>query len=124
MELRTLIFAIKTRRKNYLREGIQVTSEILSKDCQRLIRPFTKTCTNWITWVIVKAGMSLDGRLTRPSMEGQWITNEQSLKDVQRLRAEVDAIIVGSTTLKKDDPSLTIRDTVLLKKEKISQKEL
>ena len=56
-------------------------------------------------------------------MEGQWITNEQSLKDVQRLRAEVDAIIVGSTTLKKDDPSLTIRDTVLLK-EKISQKEL
>ena len=68
--------------------------------------------------------MSLDGRLTRPGMEGQWITNEQSLKDVQRLRAEVDAIIVGSTTLKKDDPSLTIRDTVLLKKEKISQKEL
>ena len=111
-------------KKLLKKKGIQVTSEILFKDCQRIIRPFAKRVQTGLPWVIVKAGMSLDGRLTRPGMEGQWITNEQSLKDVQRLRAEVDAIIVGATTLKKDDPSLTIRDTILLKKRKDQPKRV
>src|SRR5690606_25031016 len=60
-------------------------------------------------WVIAKAGMSLDGRLSRPPGEGQWLTNAESRAEAHRLRARVDAILVGANTLRVDNPRLTIR---------------
>ena len=53
--------------------------------------------------------MSLDGRITRLPAEGTWITSERSRADAQRLRAEVDAILVGAETVRVDNPRLTVR---------------
>lgn len=56
-----------------------------------------------------KCGMSLDGRLTRPTREGRWITSTAARKDAQKLRSETDAILVGAETIRKDNPQLTVR---------------
>ncbi|MED5470349.1 MAG: RibD family protein, partial [Verrucomicrobiota bacterium] len=71
-----------------------------------------------LPWVIAKAGMSIDGRLTRPAEEGQWLTCRESLADAQKVRGEVDAILVGAGTVRADDPKLTIRDSKILKRGK------
>ena len=69
-------------------------------------------------WVIAKAATSLDGALTRPGNEGQWLTSEASRADAGKLRGEVDAILIGAGTLRKDDPALTLRDRAALRRGK------
>jgi diaminohydroxyphosphoribosylaminopyrimidine deaminase/5-amino-6-(5-phosphoribosylamino)uracil reductase len=90
--------------------GIEVRTGVLDQECTRLNAPFNKWITTGLPWVIAKAGMTLDGRLTRPPGEGQWITSEESRADANRLRAQVDAILIGANTLRADNPRLTIRD--------------
>lgn len=98
------------------KRGIEVTAGLL-RDCgEVLIRPWSKFITSGTPWVIAKAGVSLDGRLTRPKGESQWLTCEASRGDAQKLRAEVDAILIGAGTLRADDPSLTLRDKAALKR--------
>lgn len=92
------------------RSRIDVTAGILAEECRTLIRPFSKWITTQIPYVIAKAGQSLDGRITRPPGEGQWITNEAARAHGRRLRARVDAIIVGAETVRQDNPRLTLRD--------------
>jgi len=58
--------------------------------------------------------MSLDGRITRPPGEPQWLTNEKSRNDVQALRATADAILTSGETVRRDKPALTIRMPDLL----------
>jgi diaminohydroxyphosphoribosylaminopyrimidine deaminase/5-amino-6-(5-phosphoribosylamino)uracil reductase len=70
---------------------------------------FNKWVTTGMPYVIAKAGLSLDGRLSRPPGEGQWLTSERSRVDAMRLRASVDAILVGAGTLRADNPRLTLR---------------
>ncbi|MEM6821134.1 MAG: RibD family protein [Verrucomicrobiota bacterium] len=64
-------------------------------------------------WVIGKAAMSLDGKMTRPPGEGQWISGEASRQDVQKLRAACDGILVGAETARVDNPKLTVRSIEL-----------
>src|SRR5699024_7276637 len=51
----------------------------------------------------------LDGRTAAANGESQWITGSAARDDVQRLRAEVGAVLVGSGTLLADDPGLNVR---------------
>ena len=60
-------------------------------------------------WVIAKTAMSLDGKISRLNEEGQWLSNEQSRERVHLLRGEVDAIVTSGETVRRDNPSLTIR---------------
>jgi diaminohydroxyphosphoribosylaminopyrimidine deaminase/5-amino-6-(5-phosphoribosylamino)uracil reductase len=92
------------------RAGIPVTTGVLESECRDLIRPFAKWITTSVPYVIAKAGQSLDGRITRPPGEGQWLTNEAARAHGRRLRAQVDAIIIGAETLRQDNPKLTLRD--------------
>ena len=89
--------------------GIAVTSGVLRSECVDLLRPFTKWITTGLPYVIAKAGQSLDGRLTRPPGEPQWITSEASRAHAMQLRVRCDAIMVGAETLRKDNPKLTLR---------------
>ncbi|HEX2746603.1 MAG TPA: bifunctional diaminohydroxyphosphoribosylaminopyrimidine deaminase/5-amino-6-(5-phosphoribosylamino)uracil reductase RibD [Verrucomicrobiales bacterium] len=90
-------------------EEIEVASGVLEEECREVIAPFAKLITTGLPWVIAKAGMSLDGRITRPEGEGQWITSEVSRADAMGLRVQCDAILVGAETLRRDNPSLTLR---------------
>lgn len=89
--------------------GIAVTQGVLEEECERLLRPFAKRITTGLPWVIAKTAMSLDGRITRPPSEGQWLTSPESREIVHQLRAQVDAIIVGGKTVRRDNPRLTLR---------------
>ena len=89
--------------------GVTVTEGILAEKCAALNAGFNKWITTGMPLVIAKAGFSLDGRLTRPPGEGAWLTSEQSRADAMRLRATVDAILVGAGTVRADNPHLTIR---------------
>ncbi|MGC3991308.1 MAG: bifunctional diaminohydroxyphosphoribosylaminopyrimidine deaminase/5-amino-6-(5-phosphoribosylamino)uracil reductase RibD [Chthoniobacteraceae bacterium] len=91
------------------KHGIEVTSGVLAEECTALNRAFNQWIVTGLPWVIAKAGMSLDGRLTRPPGEGQWLTSPASRKHAQQLRARVDAILIGAGTLRADNPRLTVR---------------
>jgi diaminohydroxyphosphoribosylaminopyrimidine deaminase/5-amino-6-(5-phosphoribosylamino)uracil reductase len=93
-----------------LREaGIEVKSGVLSAECTALNRAFNRWIVTRRPWVVAKAGLSVDGRLTRPPGEGQWLTSAASREAAMRLRAESDAVLIGAGTLRADNPRLTIR---------------
>lgn len=94
--------------------GIGVVSGIGAEPARRLLRPFFKVQKTGLPWVIWKTAMSLDGRITRPPGEGQWLTGEMARADVQQLRSTVDAILTSGETVRRDNPALTIRIPELL----------
>ncbi|WP_328581382.1 bifunctional diaminohydroxyphosphoribosylaminopyrimidine deaminase/5-amino-6-(5-phosphoribosylamino)uracil reductase RibD [Streptomyces sp. NBC_00370] len=57
-----------------------------------------------------KYAATLDGRIAAADTTSRWITGPESRADVHRLRAEADAVIVGSGTARTDDPHLAARD--------------
>jgi diaminohydroxyphosphoribosylaminopyrimidine deaminase/5-amino-6-(5-phosphoribosylamino)uracil reductase len=89
--------------------GIQVISGILAPEATALNRPFNKWILTGLPLVIAKCAFSLDGRITRLPDEGPWLTGERARLDAHRLRAQVDAILIGAGTLRADNPRLTIR---------------
>ena len=89
--------------------GLKTTSGVLAEECAALNPEFHHVMTTGLPWVIAKCGMSLDGRLTRPPGEGQWITSALARRDAMKLRTRVDAILVGAGTVRADDPALTLR---------------
>lgn len=89
--------------------GVETESGILEDECTALNPEFNHVMRTGLPWVIAKCGMSLDGRLTRPPGEGQWITSPAARRDAMRLRADVDAVMVGAGTVRADDPALNVR---------------
>ncbi len=95
---------------NYLREkGIEVLSGVLEKECLELNLPFIKHITTGRPFVVMKAGMSLDGRLSYQKGKPGQMTGEKSLHRLHGLRNSLDAILIGSGTITADNPSLTTR---------------
>jgi diaminohydroxyphosphoribosylaminopyrimidine deaminase / 5-amino-6-(5-phosphoribosylamino)uracil reductase len=89
--------------------GIEVRSGILAEECVSLNEAFNKWIATGIPFVVAKCGISLDGRLTRPKSESQWMTSSAARRHAQRLRAQMDAILVGANTVRIDNPRLTVR---------------
>jgi len=63
-------------------------------------------------WVALKLATSLDGRIADRFGRSRWISGQEARDYVHWLRAGVDAIGVGGTTARVDDPSLTVRGRV------------
>lgn len=59
--------------------------------------------------VIAQFGQSLDGRIATPSGESKYLNGPGGLIHLHRLRALVDAVVVGVSTVVVDDPLLTVR---------------
>lgn len=90
--------------------GVEVVTGLLAEQvsygaleawlgAQRTGRPF-------VTW---KYAATLDGRSAAADGTSRWITGSQARTDVHRLRAEVDAVLVGVGSVLADDPQLTVR---------------
>lgn len=89
--------------------GIDVTVGLLEAEARRLNEKFVWSITQKLPFVLVKAGMTLDGKLATVTRDSQWITTEASREKSLALREEYDAIVVGSGTVAADNPRLTRR---------------
>ena len=54
-------------------------------------------------------GQSLDGFIATPSGDSQFVTGNDNIVHVHRMRALCDAVVVGAGTVAADDPQLTTR---------------
>jgi diaminohydroxyphosphoribosylaminopyrimidine deaminase/5-amino-6-(5-phosphoribosylamino)uracil reductase len=82
---------------------------ILEKECRKLNEAYTKYIKKKRPFVVVKAAMSLDGKIATRTGDSKYITSRAARKYVHKLRAELDAVMVGINTVLKDDPYLTVR---------------
>ena len=60
--------------------------------------------------VVAQAGQSLDGRIATDSGHSHYVTGPRDIRRLHRLRALMDAVIVGAGTIAADDPRLTVRE--------------
>ena len=76
------------------------------KEALRLIAPFSKHVNTGLPFVTVKLAMSLDGKICDDFGDAKWVSSEHARKTTGRLREQVDVIMVGAETVRKDNPSL------------------
>ncbi len=89
--------------------GIEVTVGTAAAAVAEQLAPYLKHRTTGRPWVVLKMASSLDARTAAPDGTSRWITGEEARRDVHRLRARSDAILVGAGTVRADDPALTVR---------------
>ncbi len=91
------------------RAGLAVEVGVLEAECREQHRGFLTVCGRGRPFVMLKLASTLDGRIATASGESRWITGPEARAAVHRLRARVDAVVVGSETALADDPELTAR---------------
>jgi len=89
--------------------GVEVVGGVLADQAAALNEPFTITATLGRPMVTWKVASTLDGRVAAADGTSRWITGPQARREVHELRAQVDAVLVGTGTALADDPSLTVR---------------
>ncbi len=89
--------------------GVTVCEGPLIEEARRFNAPYLKWVTARIPFVTAKWAMTLDGKIGTKTGQARWITGERARRAVHRLRNQVDAILVGTNTVLKDDPLLTCR---------------
>lgn len=77
---------------------------------REFLAPWASAATRGRPFVTLKMASTLDGRVAASDGTSRWITGPQSRIEAHRLRAEVDAVVVGTGTAWIDNPSLTVRD--------------
>ncbi|MEU1216084.1 bifunctional diaminohydroxyphosphoribosylaminopyrimidine deaminase/5-amino-6-(5-phosphoribosylamino)uracil reductase RibD [Streptomyces sp. NPDC005791] len=89
--------------------GVQVEQGLLADEAEA-------GNTAWLTsvrlgrpYVLWKYAATLDGRIAAADATSRWITSPEARADVHRLRAQADAVMVGSGTARTDDPQLGVR---------------
>ena len=107
---------IKMLRKN----NVDVKVGLLKNEAKSINEEFFFRHTKGRPFVRMKIAQTLDGKIALNSGESKWITSKDSREDVQYLRAESDAILVGSGTVKKDNPRLNVRN-IKINKDKFRQ---
>jgi diaminohydroxyphosphoribosylaminopyrimidine deaminase/5-amino-6-(5-phosphoribosylamino)uracil reductase len=94
----------------FLRQrGIEVVAGVLEEDAAALNRAFFTAVTLGRPHVTMKVATSLDARVAARRGARTALSSRESSRRVQLLRAEMDAIAVGSETVLVDDPLLTVR---------------
>lgn len=89
--------------------GINVQCGFLEKQAKEQNKYFLHYIKNEMPYVILKSAITLDGFIADKYGKSNWISSEDSRKDVHILRSKVDAILVGAGTVKADNPMLNVR---------------
>lgn len=89
--------------------GIDVEGGVLAEEAEAVNVAWLTAMRTGRPYVRWKYGATLDGRVAAADGTSRWITSPESRRDVHRLRAEADAVVVGSGTLIADDPHLAVR---------------
>ena len=88
--------------------GIDVVTDVLAEEVTAQLAPYLHHRRTGRPFVILKMASTLDARSVIPNGP-RWITGDEARVRVHELRAESDAIVVGSGTVMADDPELTVR---------------
>ncbi|HOJ43233.1 MAG TPA: bifunctional diaminohydroxyphosphoribosylaminopyrimidine deaminase/5-amino-6-(5-phosphoribosylamino)uracil reductase RibD [Syntrophorhabdaceae bacterium] len=86
--------------------GISVKIGLLEEEAKKLNEAFIVYMEKSRPFFIMKAAISLDGKIATKTCDSKWISNEQSRRYTNKLRASVDAIMVGINTVITDNPML------------------
>ncbi|MEU9010307.1 bifunctional diaminohydroxyphosphoribosylaminopyrimidine deaminase/5-amino-6-(5-phosphoribosylamino)uracil reductase RibD [Streptomyces sp. NPDC048479] len=89
--------------------GVQVEQGLLADQAEAGNIAWLTSVRLGRPYVLWKYAATLDGRIAAQDGTSRWITSPESRADVHRLRAEADAVIVGSGTVRADDPHLAVR---------------
>jgi diaminohydroxyphosphoribosylaminopyrimidine deaminase/5-amino-6-(5-phosphoribosylamino)uracil reductase len=102
--------AVRGRGFAFLREqGVMVDVGLAADRAVTLNLPFFTLMREGRPFVVLKAATSIDGRIAEAPGRRTFLTSAEANRHAQRVRAEVDAIGVGSGTVLADDPELTAR---------------
>jgi diaminohydroxyphosphoribosylaminopyrimidine deaminase/5-amino-6-(5-phosphoribosylamino)uracil reductase len=97
-------------RKRLQKSGVEV-QQVLGDECDAANEAWLKFITTGLPWVVLKAAVTLDGKLATSTGDSKWISSATSRATVHDWRNQMDAVLVGAGTARKDDPLLTVRDT-------------
>ena len=98
------------RKSNFYIKNNNLESKInISKFYQSILNILLPILRKNKKLVIAQIGQSIDGRIALNNGNSHYINNPKSIIYLHCLRSISDAIIVGSNTIKKDDPLLTTR---------------
>jgi diaminohydroxyphosphoribosylaminopyrimidine deaminase/5-amino-6-(5-phosphoribosylamino)uracil reductase len=89
--------------------GVDVETDVETEAAARVNEHWLHAIRTRRPFVIWKYAATLDGRSAAADGSSRWITGSAARTDVHRLRAEVDAVVVGVGTVLADDPELTVR---------------
>jgi diaminohydroxyphosphoribosylaminopyrimidine deaminase/5-amino-6-(5-phosphoribosylamino)uracil reductase len=89
--------------------GIEVITGVLESAARKLNEIFIHAVTHRRPFVLLKAGMTLDGKLATVTRESRWITSDAARQKSLELREQYDAILTGAGTIRDDNPQLTRR---------------
>ncbi len=103
------------------RAGLAVVVGVGRLNAETCNRAYSHWVRTRRPYVILKAGMTLDGQIATAAGESKWITGKQSRHEVHQLRQKVDAVLIGVGTVLSDDPILTARTGVRFTKWSLRQ---
>jgi diaminohydroxyphosphoribosylaminopyrimidine deaminase/5-amino-6-(5-phosphoribosylamino)uracil reductase len=89
--------------------GVNVIGDVLTEEARYVNRAWLTTIEKRRPFFSWKVAATLDGKVAATDGTSKWITNETSRADVQKLRRQSDAILVGTNTVIADDPHLIPR---------------
>ncbi len=90
--------------------GIEVEVGTLHEKIKASLKPYCHHRETGRPYCILKAAVSMDGKIAARDGSSFWITKEEARRDVHQLRAMSQAILVGTFTALEDSPQLTVRD--------------
>ena len=89
--------------------GVRVVVGEHEAEARRLNEWSFKYITTGRPFVLAKYAMTLDGKIAARTGDSRWVTGAAARACVHRLRAQVDAVMVGVGTVLADNPALTAR---------------
>ncbi|MEZ4268839.1 MAG: bifunctional diaminohydroxyphosphoribosylaminopyrimidine deaminase/5-amino-6-(5-phosphoribosylamino)uracil reductase RibD, partial [Myxococcota bacterium] len=92
------------------RAGVEVVAGVLAAQCEAQNEAFRHWISSGRPFVTLKLAQSLDGRIATASGDSRWVSGAEARAEVHTMRAEHDAVMVGSGTALADNPQLTARD--------------